>query len=216
MEDKTIKKRGFSFPFRSTKSSSKLLEKSGKGGDKKSGKESRRGSDAGGSERMVDDDKDNIFEELSVEGAVHVKKTGMFSFLLKTTKEKAEGDGRIDIDNEEIVREEEELIADQKLEDKMAEVRFKDFEEVSRVQIRFENERKLLQRAEIRRFFSGIFLELDGMERDHKKKTAAGSIFSQIGALFSPAEEVHDFHDDHHGGHIGTKHILYLHTCTLA
>ena len=142
---------------------------------------------------------------MSVEGAVHVKKRGMLDFLLNFTKDKAEGEGRIDVDNEEIGREQEELIADQKLEDKMAEVRFKDFEEVGQVQARFDLERKLLQRAELRRFFSGIFLELEVMEREHKKKAAAGSLFSQIGALFSPGEEeAHDFRDDHHGGHIGT------------
>ena len=149
-EIKPLKKKGFFSSFGSKKNT-----KSGKGDEKKSGKDGGKGSEAGGSEKdkMIDDDKDNIFEETSVEGAVHVKKTGMFSFLQNFTKEKAEGEGRIDVDNEELVREEEELIADQVLEDKLGEVRFKDFEEVSRVQARFENERKLLQRAELRRFF---------------------------------------------------------------
>ena len=48
------------------------------------------------------------------------------------------------------------------------------------------------------------------MEREHKKKSAAGSLFSQIGALFAPVEEAHDFHDDHHGGHVGTYIFLSL------
>jgi hypothetical protein len=200
-------------------------EQSGKmtsGKEGREGKEGKEGKDGKeGREGSAQGSAKGDFDERSVEGAVRLKEKNILGFLFKNKR--AEGEGRVDtLSVHELEREEDQLIEEIHLEDELAERRFKDFDELLRVQARFVQERKQLQRTELRRFLSNIFIELKKMENDRRKLEAEGSLLNQLGSMFRAREEAHDFHDDHHSHptynqqHLDPHHQEDEKTCTNA